>query len=80
MFERKNFNNHYEGAIEPFKIIGNTYFTGTFSASSHLIDTGEGLILIDTGYSDTLFLLVNSIYKLGFSTLLFLDITIILFL
>jgi len=43
------------------------YFVGTFPASSHLVDTGDGLILIDTGYSDTLFLLVNSIYKLGFS-------------
>lgn len=67
MFERKSFKNHYEGAIEPFKIIGNTYFVGTFPASSHLLDTGEGLILIDTGYSDTLFLLINAIYKLGFS-------------
>ncbi len=67
MFERKKFEHHYEGAIEPFKIIGNTYFVGTFPASSHLIDTGDGLILIDTGYSDTLFLLINSIYKLGFS-------------
>ncbi len=67
MFTRKTFKNHYEGAIEPFKIIGNVYFVGTFPASAHLIDTGDGLILIDTGYSDTLFLLVNSIYKLGFS-------------
>ena len=67
MFERKSFAHHYEGAIEPFKIIGNTYFVGTFPASSHLIDTGDGLILIDTGYSDTLFLLVDSIYKLGFT-------------
>lgn len=67
MFARKKFDNHYEGAMEPFKIIGNVYFVGTFPASSHLIDTGDGLILIDTGYADTLFLLVNSIYKLGFS-------------
>ena len=67
MFERKKFEHHYEGLIEPFKIIGNTYFVGTFPASSHLIDTSDGLILIDTGYSDTLFLLINSIYKLGFS-------------
>ena len=67
MFERKKFKNHYEGVIEPFRIIGNTYFVGTHPASSHLIDTGEGLILIDTGYNDTLFLLINSIYKLGFS-------------
>ena len=63
----KNFAAHYEGKMEPFKIIGNTYFVGTYPASSHLIDTGEGLILIDTGYSDTLFLLINSIYKLGFN-------------
>ncbi len=67
MFERKKFDNHYEGGIEPFKIIGNTYFVGTTPASSHLIDTGDGLILIDTGYADTLFMLVDSIYKLGFS-------------
>ncbi len=67
MFERKKFENHYQGAIEPFKVIGNVYFVGTTPASSHLIDTGDGLILIDTGYADTLFLLVNSIYKLGFS-------------
>ncbi len=67
MFTRKTFTNHYEGAMEPFKIAGNVYFVGTFPASSHLIDTGDGLILIDTGYSDTLFLLINSIYKLGFS-------------
>lgn len=67
MFAKKSFENHYEGAIEPFRIIGNVYFVGTFPASSHLIDTGAGLILIDTGYSDTLFLLINSIYKLGFT-------------
>lgn len=67
MFTKKSFENHYEGAMEPFKIIGNVYFVGTFPASSHLIDTGDGLILIDTGYNDTLFLLVDSIYKLGFS-------------
>lgn len=66
MFARKNFKNHYEGMMEPFRIIGNVYFVGTYPASSHLIDTGSGLILIDTGYSDTLFLLINSIYKLGF--------------
>jgi len=67
MFTRKSFPHHYEGAMEPFQIIGNVYYIGTFPASSHLIDTGDGLIVIDTGYSDTLFLLINSIYKLGFS-------------
>lgn len=67
MFERKTFSHHYEGAMEPIPIIGKVWFVGCFSASSHLIDTGDGLILIDTGYEDTLFLLVDSIYKLGYT-------------
>jgi len=66
MFERRKVENPWEGRIEPFKIIGNVYFVGTFQASSHLIDTGDGLILIDTGYENILYLLVDSIYKLGF--------------
>lgn len=53
--------------MEPFKIKGNLYFVGCYGASSHLIDTGNGLILIDTGYPQNLYLLINSIYKLGFS-------------
>lgn len=66
MFIRKNFAHHYQGAMEPIHIIGKVWFVGCFPASSHLIDTGDGLILIDTGYEDTLFLLVDSIYKLGY--------------
>ena len=66
MFERRKIVKAWEGKLEPFKIIGNVYFVGTFQASSHLIDTGDGLILIDTGYESTLYLVVNSIYKLGF--------------
>lgn len=52
--------------MAPFRIIGNVYFVGTFQASCHLIDTGEGLILIDTGYENTLYLVIRSIYELGF--------------
>lgn len=67
MFERRNIINPWEGKIEPFKIIGNVYFVGTFQASCHLIDTGDGLILIDPGYSNTLYLVARSIYELGFN-------------
>ena len=52
---------------EPFRIIGNVYFVGTFQASCHLIETEEGLILIDPGYSNTLYLVIRSIYELGFN-------------
>lgn len=54
------------GKMRPFKIIGNTYFVGTYQASCHLIDTGEGLIMIDPGYSKTAYLVLDSIYQLGF--------------
>ena len=54
------------GRMKPFKILGNTYFIGTYQASSHLIDTGDGLIMIDTGYAKTAYLVLDSIYKLGF--------------
>lgn len=56
----------WEGRILPFRIVGGVYFVGTYQASSHLIDTGEGLILIDTGYANTLYLVLDSIRRLGF--------------
>lgn len=66
MFKRRKIEQPYEGRIEPFRIIGNVYFVGTFQSSSHIIDTGDGLILIDTGYSNAFYLVIRSIYKLGF--------------
>ncbi len=52
--------------VEPFRIYGNLYYTGNKSVGSHLIDTGEGLILIDTTYPTTSAMLVQSIWELGF--------------
>ncbi len=66
MFPHKKITQPWEGRVEPFKIIGNVYFVGTVQASCHLIDTGDGLILIDTGYFDGLYMIIDSIYKLGF--------------
>ena len=53
--------------MTPFRIVGNVYFIGTFQASCHLINTGDGLVLVDPGYSNTLYLVVQSIYELGFN-------------
>lgn len=52
--------------IPPFRIAGNLYFVGTYAASSHLIDTGDGLILIDTGYEKTADVILDSMQILGF--------------
>jgi len=65
----------WEGYIKPFRIYGNVYFVGTRPASSHLIDTGDGLILLDSGYPQTLYLVMDSIRRLGFDPM---DIRIIL--
>ena len=66
MFQRRKISNPWDGKLEPFRIIGNVYFVGTFQASCHLIDTKDGLILVDPGYSNALYLVIRSIYKLGF--------------
>ncbi|MEG2350667.1 MAG: MBL fold metallo-hydrolase, partial [Hungatella sp.] len=53
--------------IHPFCIYGNLYYVGNKSVGAHLIDTGEGLILIDTTYPTTVALLIQSIWELGFN-------------
>ena len=52
--------------IPPFRMVGNLYFVGTYAASAHLIDTGEGLILIDTGYAETAPVILEGMQTLGF--------------
>jgi metallo-beta-lactamase class B len=53
--------------LTPFKIFGNLYFVGNADVGCHLLDTGDGLILIDTGYPTTRPLLVQSIWEMGFN-------------
>lgn len=53
--------------IKPFKIFGNLYYIGDKMVCSHLIDTGDGLIVFDSGYQHTIHLLVQSIWESGFN-------------
>jgi len=52
--------------IPPFRMADHLYFIGTQKASCHLIDTEEGLILIDTGYPNTGDDLIKAMNTLGF--------------
>lgn len=52
--------------VEPFKIAGNFYYVGASGVSSFLITTPDGLILIDSGFRETVPLIEASIKKLGF--------------
>jgi metallo-beta-lactamase class B len=53
--------------VDPFCIFGNLYYVGNKDVGSHLFDTGDGLILIDTTYPTTDALLVQSIWQAGFN-------------
>lgn len=57
----------WQGYVKPFRLFGNLYFIGTRPASTHLIDTGDGLILIDPGYPLSLYLVLENMRTLGFS-------------
>lgn len=56
----------WQNYIKPSKIWGNLYFIGIRAVSTHLIDTGDGLIIIDPGYLESLHIIVNNIWELGF--------------
>lgn len=55
----------WEGYMEPFRLWGNIYFVGTKPASTHIIDTGAGLIMIDSGYQHSLYLVLENMRKVG---------------
>jgi metallo-beta-lactamase class B len=53
--------------VQPFRIVNNLYYVGNSNVSSHLIDTGQGLILLDTTFPQTVYLVLESIRRLGFN-------------
>lgn len=55
----------WEGCFEPIRVFGNLYFVGTPPASVHIVDTGDGLIMFDTGYQQSLYRVIDNIYRLG---------------
>ncbi len=53
------------GDAAPVKIWGNLYFVGTQPASTHIIDTGEGLIMLDSGYRASLPVVLSHMREIG---------------
>ena len=56
----------WEYEVSPFKITDNVWYVGSKQVGNHLIDTGDGLVLIDTGWPRVLHLLLDSIRAAGF--------------
>lgn len=59
----------WKGYVKPFKIFGNLYFVGTEPASTHIVDTGDGLIMLDSGYQQSLYLVIHNMHLLGLNPL-----------
>ena len=55
----------WAGYMPPFRIWGNLYFVGTEPASTHIIDTGDGLIMLDSGFQHSLYLVLQNMHALG---------------
>ncbi len=53
--------------VKPINLISNIYYVGTKKYSCHVIDTGDGLIMIDTGLLENADLIVDSLGELGFN-------------
>ena len=63
---REYYENPARYYVDPFRIAGNLYYIGDRQVCSHLIDTGEGLIMFDSGFPHSAHLLVQAIWQLGF--------------
>ena len=60
---RENLADEY---LAPAKIWGNLYYIGVRAVCTHMIDTGDGLIIIDPGYYETRNMILDNIRALGF--------------
>lgn len=53
-------------AREPYQVVPDVYYVGNQYVGSYLLNTGEGIVLIDVAMQETAYLLFESIRKLGF--------------
>ncbi len=58
-------NKEWETPFPGFKIVGNMYYVGTYDLACYLIDTGSGLILINSGATGSYPLIKANIAVLG---------------
>jgi metallo-beta-lactamase class B len=61
-------NKEWEQPFPGFKIVGNLYYVGTYDLGCYLIDTGAGLILVNSGVPGSYSPIKANIEALGFKT------------
>ena len=65
----------WQQEYQPFRLVGNLYYVGTYDLACFLITTPEGHILINTGLAESVSLIKKNVESLGFN---FSDIKILL--
>jgi metallo-beta-lactamase class B len=61
-----NLFNSWKAPVPPRHLGGNLYYVGASGVSSWLITTPEGLILLDTGFEETVPIILRGVEQLGF--------------
>lgn len=61
-------DRRWEHAVPVYRMAPHVWNVGgQDDVSVYLLDSGEGLILLDTEYEETLYLVINNIWSLGFN-------------
>ena len=58
--------NPWQTQMEPYQVMPHVYYVGNKYVGSYLLDTSEGIVLIDVALQETAYLLFDSIRKVGF--------------
>lgn len=64
---RPYYQDPYTKHLEPFRIYGPLYYVGDQAVCVHLIDTGDGLLMIDAGFPVQTPYIITAIMELGFN-------------
>ncbi len=65
--EPQNVSAQWSQPYQPFRIVGNVYYVGTYDLACYLITTSQGNILINTGLAASASIIRNNIEELGFT-------------
>lgn len=56
----------WETICQPFQMAPGVYYVGTSFVGSYLLDTGDGLILLDQAFAESVYIILENIRKLGY--------------
>jgi len=65
--EPQDVNVQWSQPYQPFRIVGNVYYVGTYDLACYLIVTSDGSILINTGLAASSSMITKNIEALGFN-------------